>query len=127
MSPHQPVQPVSARVAAVLGVDAEPLEVPPLVLWPGEGQCIVDGARVELTRREFELLIALASCPGHVVRRERLHTLIWGATMPPRNRDVDVHIRKLRGKLQDAAPGWAFIHTHRQVGYRLWPEQEEHW
>lgn len=117
--------PVSAQVTHALGLDAAPVEIEPLVLWPAEGQCFVGGTRLELSRREFELLLALASAAGHVVQRTRLFELIWHAEHLREHRDVDVHIRKLRGKLRAAAPGWTFIHTHRQVGYRLWPEQQE--
>ena len=116
---------LTARLAAILGVDAAPVRIDPLELWPDEGQCLIDGERVELSRREFEVLMTLATCAGHVVPRARLHQLIWNETMRRGDRDVDVHVRKLRLKLLAAAPSWTFIHTHRQVGYRLWPERND--
>jgi DNA-binding response OmpR family regulator len=109
-------------VLSALGIDAEPIRVPPLVLRPAEGQCFVHGRRLTLSRREFERLVALAAAAGHVVPRANLYELLWGRAMPSRRRDVDVYIAKLRSKLGDAAPGWSFIHTHQKFGYRLAPE-----
>jgi two-component system response regulator PrrA len=114
---------LSADVAAALGLDESPLRIEPLVLWPAEGQCSVDGRGVHLSQREFDLLAALAAAPDRIIRRERLYELVWGQKMPGRGRDVDVYVRKVRVKLADAAPAWAFIHTHHQVGYRLSPEK----
>jgi DNA-binding response OmpR family regulator len=114
-----------SRVASALDMDAAPIETGPLTLWPAEGQCFVDGQRLELSRREFEVLLCLASCAGHVVARERLHELIWPEAMPRRHRDVDVYVHRLRLKLAETAPAWTFIHTHHKLGYRLWPEHQE--
>jgi two-component system catabolic regulation response regulator CreB len=114
---------LSPAVATALGISAEPLEAPPLQLWPAEGQCLVDGRSVALTRREFDVLAALVAALGHIVPRARLYELVWGGQLAHRGRDVDVHVRKVRLKLEQAAPDWAFIHTHRQFGYRFAPEQ----
>jgi DNA-binding response OmpR family regulator len=94
-----------------------------MVLWPAEGQCFVEGRRVVLNRREFELLVVLAAAVGHVVPRAQLYELVWGHAMPGRQRDVDVYVGKLRVKLRNAAPYWSFIHTHPKFGYRLSPER----
>jgi DNA-binding response OmpR family regulator len=81
-----------------------------------------DGDRVGLTRREFELLRILVERRGRVVQRPEIHALIWGGTMRPRDRAVDVLVRKVRIKLEKAAPGWLYIHTHFGIGYRFDPE-----
>ncbi len=121
-SPTSHPPPVNPRVQAALGLDAEPIRVPPLVIWPAEGQCVVHGrARLSLSRREFELLVALTAAADHVVPKTKLYELLWGQAMPNRTRDVDVYVAKLRGKLAEAAPGWTFIHTHQKFGYRLAP------
>ena len=114
---------LAPEVASALGIDAEPLIAPPLQLWPAEGRCTVSGQRVALSRREFALLVALVAAVGHTVPRPRLYELVWGWQMPDRGRDVDVYVRKVRLKLAEASPGWEFIHTHRQFGYRFAPEQ----
>lgn len=54
--------------------------------------------------------------------REELFRLVWGRDMRAGDRSVDVYVRKLRVKLQDALPSWRFIHTHFGFGYRLTAE-----
>ena len=115
------------RLVEALGIDAEPIRVSPVELWPSEGQCFVDGRRLDLSPREFELLVALVSAAGHVVPRARLYQLIWGQLMPSRRRDVDVYVAKLRVRLAELAPGWSFIHTHNKFDYRFAPEEVVSW
>jgi DNA-binding response OmpR family regulator len=80
---------------------------------------------VTLSVREFELLVALASQAGRIVRREALYALVWGGELRPGDRSIDVYVRKLRVKLEDALPDWRFIHTHVGFGYRLEPEPSQ--
>ena len=115
------VESLSADLAAALGLDESPPPIEPLVLWPAEGQCSVEGRWVHLSQRELDLLATLAAAPDRIIRRERLYELVWGQKMPGRRRDVDVDVRKVRVKLAEA---WAVIHTHHQVGYRLSPERQ---
>ena len=72
-----------------------------------------------LSIRELRLLTELARRADHIVTREDLFTLVWGREMRPRDRSVDVYVRKLRVKLDTALPDWRFIHTHFGFGYRL--------
>lgn len=90
---------------------------------PAEYQVLIDGRRTGLTVREFELFSLLASRPDTVIQRPEIYSAIWGGEMPHRNRSVDVLIRKIRGKLESAAPEWRFIHTHFGIGYRFTPER----
>ena len=76
----------------------------------------VDGARVELTRKEFELLQLLLAHPNTVFTREQLMERVWGTDFCGESRTVDMHIRTLRQKLGAAG---ALIATVRGVGYRL--------
>ena len=76
----------------------------------------VDGAAVELTRKEFDLLQLLMSHPRQVFTRDRLLTQIWGYEFDGESRTVDVHIRTLRQKLGTAG---RCIETVRGVGYRI--------
>jgi DNA-binding response OmpR family regulator len=73
------------------------------------------GERVALTRKEFELLAALAREAGAVVSRDRLLVEVWRTTWPGAGRTLDVHMATLRAKLGDAG----LIETVRGVGYRL--------
>jgi DNA-binding response OmpR family regulator len=88
-------------------------------------QAFVDGASVDLTRREFELIELLAGAEGRVLEREEIYQRVWGYAMAHGDRSVDVFVRKLRRKLQSASPGWAYIHTHFGFGYRFAPEPAE--
>jgi DNA-binding response OmpR family regulator len=76
-----------------------------------------------LTVREFETFLVLAKRPDRVVTRQEIYSLVWGRQMAYRDRSVDVFVRKVRRKLDVAAPGWAYIHTHFGVGYRFLPER----
>ena len=76
----------------------------------------VSGERVELTRKEFELLQLLLSHPNTVFTREQLMEQVWGTDYCGESRTVDMHVRTLRQKLGSAA---GLIATVRGVGYRL--------
>jgi len=85
-------------------------------------QAFVGEGSLELTRREFELIELLAAAEGRVLEREEIYERIWGYTMVRGDRSVDVFVRKLRQKLEQASPGWRYIHTHVGVGYRFAPQ-----
>ncbi len=76
----------------------------------------VDGARAELTFKEFELLRNFMENPGRVFTRDQLLTSIWGDSYAGETRTVDVHIGTLRTKLGRCGN---YIETVRGVGYRL--------
>jgi DNA-binding response OmpR family regulator len=94
-----------------------------LEIRPGEYQLLADGRRVGLTVREFQTFLVLAERPDRVVTRPEIYSLVWGGQMAYRDRSVDVFVRKVRRKLDAAAPGWVYIHTHFGVGYRFSPER----
>jgi len=82
-------------------------------------QVTVAGDRVELTLKEFELLLRLAREPGVVVRREDLMADVWDENWWGSTKTLDVHISSLRRKLGDDPAQPRFIHTVRGVGFRL--------
>ena len=82
----------------------------------------VDGARVALTYKEFELLRLFLSHPGMAFTRDQLFQEIWGMDYCGESRTVDMHIRTLRKKLGDAG---RYICTVRKVGYKLTDEEAE--
>ncbi len=94
-----------------------------LEIRPAELQVLVDGTRVGFTVREFELFFLLAERRDSVVQRPQIYELMWGGEMPRRDRSVDVLVRKVRAKLEQVAPDWAYIHTHFGIGYRFTPEE----
>jgi two-component system, OmpR family, alkaline phosphatase synthesis response regulator PhoP len=77
--------------------------------------------RLALTFKEFELLKLLASNRGRVYTREALLNKIWGYEYFGGDRTVDVHIRRLRSKVEDA--DHTFIETVRNIGYRFVPDK----
>jgi DNA-binding response OmpR family regulator len=74
---------------------------------------------VELTRREYELLLLLARSNGRVLTREGIYQSVWGYAMARGDRSVDVFVRKVRSKLAAASPDWRYVHTHFGIGYRF--------
>ena len=110
-----------ARVKAVLrrssrhGDDRE-LSCEELRIFPGRHQVYCDDQPVELTRKEFELLLYLMENRGIVMTRDQILCHIWGYDFDGETRTVDVHVRTLRQKLGDAG---RLIETVRGVGYRM--------
>src|SRR5438270_5071732 len=90
----------------------EVLEVGPLEILPDEHLARADGRALMLSIRELRLLTELARRADRIMSREELYALVWGRDMRPGDRSVDVYVRKLRVKLQEALPTWYFIHTH---------------
>jgi DNA-binding response OmpR family regulator len=123
---------VLARVEAVVRrrkraserVDTGPLVAGELQIRADQFQAFVGGQSIDLTRREFEVLQLLAQAEGKVLQREEIYQAVWGYAMAHGDRSVDVFIRKVRQKLEQASPQWAYIHTHFGVGYRFDPETE---
>ena len=124
---------VLARVEAVVRrrkraserVDTGPLVAGELEIRADQFQAFVRAASIDLTRREFEVLQLLAQAEGKVLQREEIYQAVWGYAMAHGDRSVDVFIRKVRQKLEQASPGWNYIHTHFGVGYRFDPERRQ--
>lgn len=91
-------------------VDAVTLNIP-------SREVRVNGERVELTMREFDVLELLMKNAGRVVTREMLMTSVWGYDFEGVTRTVDMHIKTIRQKLKAAGAG-DFIVTVRGVGYK---------
>ena len=102
----------------------ESIEVGEVTIRPDRHQAYVGERSLELTAREFELL-QLLSQAGRVLRREEIYESIWGYAMARGDRSVDVFVGKLRQKLRQGSPQWAYIHTHFGVGYRFAAEREQ--
>jgi len=73
-----------------------------------------DDKKIELAKKEFELLLLLVSKPGKVFSREEIFNKVWGSDVIVGNRTIDVHIRKLREKL-----GEKNIKTIKGIGYKF--------
>jgi DNA-binding response OmpR family regulator len=103
------------RRAASFGGSQSPLRVGELEVDERSRRATVDGRRLDLTPKEFELLAALARDPGAAVSRQRLLAEVWQTSWYGSSKTIDVHVAALRRKLGD--PGW--IETVRGVGFRL--------
>ena len=75
------------------------------------------GREVNLTAREFELLELFVTNPNKVFSREKLLQLVWGADYPGDVRTVDVHVRRLREKIEANPSEPKYVHTKWGVGY----------
>ena len=93
----------------------EPLEIGSLRVDPATRAVSRGGEPVDLTRKEFDLLLALVREAGTVVSREHLLLRVWQTTWPGTLRTLEVHIGTLRSKLGTPGP----IETVRGVGYRI--------
>jgi DNA-binding response OmpR family regulator len=91
-----------------------------LVIDQASYKVFVGTRPVELTYKEYELLRFLAQNEGKVCTRETLLNRVWGYDFYGGARTVDVHIRRLRSKIED--PHSSFIETVRNVGYRFHAE-----
>jgi phosphate regulon transcriptional regulator PhoB len=122
---------LAARVKAVLRRRA-PTEEKPLVVEVGElhldartQEVTVRGSAVELSTLEFRLLHFLASHPRLIFSRDRLLDEVWGRDRFVTPRTVDVHIRRLREKVEARASHPHLIQTVRGSGYRFMPKPLE--
>lgn len=77
----------------------------------------IDGEEVNLTAKEFDLVYLLVSNPNKVYSRDQLLELIWGPSYPGDARTVDVHVRRLREKIETTPATPKYVHTKWGVGY----------
>lgn len=91
-----------------------------LVLDEDRYEIRLNGQLIDLTYREFELLKHLMKNPGRVFDRDQLLNLVWGIDYIGGARTVDVHVRRIRSKIE--AEGHNFISTIRGVGYKFLDE-----
>ncbi len=115
---------VAARTRAILrrgGANStvEPYVVGELVVDARSRTATLQGQLLELARKEFELLLALASRHGEVVTRRELLDEIWQMPYGGGDRTVDVHLSWLRRKLGETAAEPRYLHTVRGVGVKL--------
>ena len=111
-----------ARVRALLrrsGIEAsQHRELGNVVLEGGRFEVIVEGEKITIPKKEFELLFKLAGSPGRTFTRDQLLEDIWGYDFDGNERTVDVHVNRLRDRFPDGKYGFA-IATVRGLGYRL--------
>jgi DNA-binding response OmpR family regulator len=96
---------------------SEQIECNGLTIDPVTCDVVVNGLKIELTFKEYELLKLMACNRGRVFTREALLDKIWGYDYFGGDRTVDVHVRRLRSKIEDASH--TYIETVRNIGYKF--------
>lgn len=117
---------VKARIKAILRrntknvpgkEDAKVIETKGLKIDVESRRVYIEGKEVNLTAKEFDLVYLLVSNPNKVYSREQLLQTIWGPSYPGDARTVDVHVRRLREKVETTPAEPKYIHTKWGVGY----------
>lgn len=117
---------VKARIKAIIRRTVrkgEEREIPRVVEKGGmrldcDGRRVyIDSKEINLTAKEFEVLELLMKNPGKVYSRENLLKLVWGSDYPGDVRTVDVHIRRLREKIENVPGEPVYVRTKWGVGY----------
>ncbi|HET9142694.1 response regulator transcription factor [Actinophytocola sp.] len=118
---------LAARIRALLrrvrtseGQDAvAALEVGQLTVYPAQGRVVRGGTEIHLTKTEFRLLCTLAAARGRVVSREQLLEQVWDYGYFGDTRLLDVHVRRLRRKVEPDPGQPSHVLTVRGMGYRV--------
>ncbi len=110
------------RARGKVGPDSPRIEVGDLVVDSVTMTATLKGRRLELTSYEFALLRALAERPGRVLGREQLLELMHGSAEDAFDRSIDVHVSRLRHKLEEDPRSPRLLKTIRGVGYVLTPD-----
>lgn len=116
---------LKARIKAILrrsqAVDKSPqkktIEVGELKLEMSSRRVFINNREMNLTAKEFDMLELFATHPGKVYSREQLLSTIWGKDYPGDVRTVDVHVRRLREKIEPNPGQPEYIYTKWGVGY----------
>jgi two-component system, OmpR family, response regulator ResD len=126
VKPFSPAELVARVDALVRRLEPVPERAPPLVfdgveIDPGGRRVLLDGEPVELTLREFELLLFLARHRGQAFTRDQLMDNVWRYTFYVDTSTVTVHIRRIRAKIERDPARPRFLQTVWGIGYRFAP------
>jgi DNA-binding response OmpR family regulator len=118
-SPKELVYRIRAILRRNVGISSALTEIGPITIDPRKRRVMVNQQHVDLTPKEFDLLHLLASKPGRVFGREELLQRVWGYSFLGNTRTVDVHVNRLRQKLNARNNGDDLITTEWGTGYKL--------
>ncbi len=118
------IRAVLRRTTAEADRDDPTIVVGRLAIDPGSREVRLDDQRVELSRKEFDLIWALARRAGQVVSKQELLADVWQQPWGGGDRTVDVHLSWLRRKLGETAAAPRYLHSVRGVGVKLAPPEE---
>lgn len=105
--------------AADIKIDEKEFVIGELIIYPMKFEAYFKGNLIELTLKEFELLVYLAKNKGRVQSRDELLNAVWKNDFSSDTRIVDVHISRLREKIKEETKKPVYIKTFRGVGYKL--------
>jgi len=118
---------VKARIKAIMrrassekvkpANDKNELKISDMTLDLDGRRLYIQEEEINLTSKEFDVLELLAKNPDKVFSREKLLSLVWGSDYPGDERTVDVHIRRLREKIEPNPSEPKYVHTKWGVGY----------
>ncbi len=111
----------AGEVIDVPGLRVDPMRQRAVVQLAGDGDGPDTWTDAALTVKEFRLLWTLACSPGRAMSRDELQQRVWGIPYRPRDRSVDVCVRKIREKIDERSPATTYIQTHYGIGYRFEP------
>jgi two-component system alkaline phosphatase synthesis response regulator PhoP len=129
-SPHELISRIHAILRRIqtfaFTSEHEPVMIGEIVIHPDQREMTVRGKKIELTPKEFELMLFLCKHRGKVLSRQQLLHGVWNYHFLGDTRIVDVHISHLRDKIEHNARNPEYIVTIRNVGYKLAePEAKE--
>ena len=99
--------------------DADPgiIAIGSIKLDTNNRRCYINGREYNLTSKEFDILALLCNNPNMIFSREKLLKIVWGSEYPGDVRTVDVHVRRLREKIEPNPGEPSYVHTKWGVGY----------
>jgi two-component system alkaline phosphatase synthesis response regulator PhoP len=113
------IQAILRRLSTLPSLTEDKLQIGPIEIVPDQREVNMHGNPVELTPKEFELLVFLCKHRGKVLSRQQLLHGVWDYHFLGDTRIVDVHISHLRDKMEKNARNPEYIMTVRNVGYKL--------
>ena len=111
------IKAIFRRIDRISKNDNNVIESGELRLYPESRRVFIKDVEYNLTQKEYEVLELLVTNPNKVFSREALLKTIWGNEYPGDVRTVDVHIRRLREKIEDTPSNPLYVHTKWGVGY----------
>jgi two-component system, OmpR family, alkaline phosphatase synthesis response regulator PhoP len=115
---------IQTEVANDNKIEEKEIVIGELIIYPMKFEAYFKGNFVELTFKEFELLVYLAKNRGRVQSREELLNAVWKHDFSSDTRIVDVHISRLREKIKEETKKPVYIKTFRGIGYKM--EEPQH-
>ncbi|HLR74523.1 MAG TPA: response regulator transcription factor [Virgibacillus sp.] len=113
------IRAILRRVHQVVDQSQSMLRIGQLIIYPDQYEAEINGERLAFTRKEFELLLYLVNHKGNVLSRDQLLKEVWNYDFVGDTRIVDVHVSRLRDKIEADSRKPKYIKTIRGLGYKM--------